>query len=324
MDKHIIFHVEGGIGKNIIATAVAEAITKAHPDRKLIVVSSWAATWVNNPHIERFYLIGGTPYFFEDYIKNKDTWIFKSEPYHHHDFLNGRRYLADIWCEQLGVPYNKEIPTIILSKNEKDNMARRLGGFGKPIFALQTNGGGPQDYPISWVRDVPISNIQEILQQVDKEYKIIHIRREDQLQIPGIDFLQTPNVRDLFALIDYSHNRLLIDSFAQHAAVALDRPSTVLWPIDNVNTLGYPDFHNNIISNADTRKVHLIDSYLGANPINGELLHECPFDNDNIFEQQPILNSLSELEEKEFYKPPVPPAIVKKQPNRQKPRKRKK
>jgi len=68
----------------------------------------------------------------------------------------------------------------------------------------------------------------------------------------------------------------------------------------------------------------LIDSYLGANPINGELLHECPFDNDNIFEQQPILNSLSELEEKEFYKPPVPPAIVKKQPNRQKPGKRKK
>ena len=54
MDKHIIFHVEGGIGKNIMATAVAEAISKAHPDRKLIVVAAWAAVWVNNPHIERF------------------------------------------------------------------------------------------------------------------------------------------------------------------------------------------------------------------------------------------------------------------------------
>jgi len=223
VDKHIIFHVEGGIGKNIMATAVAEAITKAHPDRKLIVVSSWAAAWVNNPHVERFYLIGGTPYFFEDYIKGKDTWIFKSEPYHHHDFLNGRRYLADIWCEQLGVPYNGELPTIVLSKNEKDNMARKLRGFGKPIFALQTNGGGPQDYPVSWVRDVPLSNISEVIEEVNKEYKIIHIRREDQLEIKGIDFIQTPNVRDLFALLDYSHNRLLIDSFAQHACVALDR-----------------------------------------------------------------------------------------------------
>ena len=322
MDKYIIFHVEGGVGKNIMATAVAEAITKAHPDRKLIVVSSWAAAWVNNPHIERFYLIGGTPYFFEDYIKGKDTWIFKSEPYHHHDFLNGKRYLADIWCEQLGVKYNGEMPTIILSKNEKDNIARKLQGFGKPIFALQTNGGGPQDYPVSWVRDVPLSNIREVLEQVNKEYKIIHIRREDQLEIPGIDFMQTPNIRDLFALIDYSHNRLLIDSFGQHAAVALDRPSTVLWPIDNVTTLGYSDFHNNIISTADTRKVHLIDSYLGAHPINGEFLHECPFDNDNIFEPKSILDSLEELEEKEFYEPPAPTPSIRKGTNRQKPKKR--
>jgi hypothetical protein len=304
VDKYIIFHVEGGIGKNIMATAVAEAISKAHPDRKLIVCAPWAAVWVNNPHIERFYMLGATPYFFEDYIKGKDAWIFKSEPYHHHDFLNGRRYLADIWCEQVGVPYNGEMPTLVLSKNEKDNMARKLQGFGKPIFVLQTNGGGPQDYPVSWVRDVPFSNLKEVLNSVNKEYKIIHIRRNDQLEIKGVDFIETPNIRDLFALIDYSHNRLLIDSFAQHAAVALDRPSTVLWPVDNVKTLGYSEYHNNIVSTADTRKVHLIDSYLGANPINGEFLHECPFDNDDIFDSKKILDSLDELEEKEFYEQP--------------------
>ena len=301
MDKTIIFHVEGGIGKNLMATAVATAIKKAHPDRKLIVCAPWAAVWVNNPDVDRFYVLGATPYFFEDFIKGKDTWIFKSEPYHHQDFLNGKRYLADIWCEQLGVPYNGEMPQLVLSKNEKKNIERKLSGFGKPIFALQTNGGGPQDFPVSWVRDVPLSNLTQILNEINREYKIIHIRREDQPAIKGVDFIQTPNVRDLFAVIEYSHNRLLIDSFAQHAAVALDRPSTVLWPIDNVKTLGYPEFHNNIVSNADTRKVHLIDSYLGAHPINGEFLHECPFDNDNIFETADIRESLEELEEKEYY-----------------------
>ena len=51
MDKHIIFHIEGGIGKNIMATAVAKAIKKAHPDRKLIVVSPWAAVWLSLIHI---------------------------------------------------------------------------------------------------------------------------------------------------------------------------------------------------------------------------------------------------------------------------------
>lgn len=319
MDKTIIFHVEGGIGKNLMATAVASAIKKAHPERKLIVCAAWAAVWVNNPDVDRFYVLGATPYFFEDFIKGKDTWIFKAEPYHHQDFLNGKRYLADIWCEQLGVPYNGEMPKLVLSKNEKKNIERKLGGFGKPIFALQTNGGGPQDFPVSWVRDVPLSNIKDIVSDMSREYKIIHIRRQDQPEIKGVDFISTPNVRDLFALIEYSHNRLLIDSFGQHAAVALDRPSTVLWPIDNVKTLGYPEFHNNIISNADTRKVHLIDSYLGAHPINGEFLHECPFDNDDIFDQQAIRESLDELEEKEFYNKPeevtILPTAVKKNKN---------
>ena len=66
----------------------------------------------------------------------------------------------------------------------------------------------------------------------------------------------------------------------------------------------------------------MIDSYLGAHPINGEFLHECPFDNDNIFESQPIFDSLDELEEKEFYEPPPPTPVVRKGTNRQKPKRR--
>ena len=32
MKKYIVFHIEGGIGKNIMATAVVKAIKKQHPD----------------------------------------------------------------------------------------------------------------------------------------------------------------------------------------------------------------------------------------------------------------------------------------------------
>ena len=51
---HAIFHVDGGIGKNIMATAVASAIKREHPDRKLVVVSSWPVVWINNPDIIGF------------------------------------------------------------------------------------------------------------------------------------------------------------------------------------------------------------------------------------------------------------------------------
>ena len=302
MDKHIIFHIEGGIGKNIIATAVAKAIKKAHPDRKLIIVSPWAAVWVNNPDIHRFYVMGqSTPYFYEDYIKGKDTLIYKQEPYHHESFLNKNCSLAETWCKQFGIPYNNEQPQLFMSTKEQDSTERKFGIYGKPILVLQTNGGGPQEYPVSWVRDAPLNNVQSVLVALRDKYKVIHIRREDQPSIPGIDFITTPNVRELFGLIEYSHCRLLIDSFAQHAARALDRPSVVLWPVDNVKPLGYPDYHINVVSKADQTKVHLIDSYLADFPISGEHLHECPFKDDNLFSTNTIIDSLNDIDESDIY-----------------------
>ena len=302
MDKHIIFHIEGGIGKNIIATAVAKAIKKAHPDRKLIIVSPWAAVWVNNPDIHRFYVMGqGTPYFYEDFIKGKDTLIYKQEPYHHESFLNKNCSLAETWCKQFGVPYNNEQPELYMSTKEQDSIERKFNVFGKPVLVLQTNGGGPQDYPISWVRDAPLNNIKSVLGALQDKYKVIHVRREDQPNIPGVDFIATPNLRELFALIEYSHCRLFIDSFAQHAARALDRPSVVLWPVDNVKPLGYPDYHINVVSKADQKKVHLIDSYLADFPINGEHLHECPFKDDNLFSTNKIIDGLNDIDESDVY-----------------------
>ena len=71
-----VFHIEGGIGKNVAATAVITAYKKAKPKRKIIVVSAWPEVWINNPHIARFYRIGNTPYFYQDVIKqNRDNII---------------------------------------------------------------------------------------------------------------------------------------------------------------------------------------------------------------------------------------------------------
>jgi hypothetical protein len=290
---HAIFHVDGGIGKNIMATAVASAIKREHPDRKLVVVSSWPVVWINNPDIYRFYANGMTPYFYEDYIKDKDVIILKSEPYHHQDFINKKRCLPDIWCEQLGVTYDNDPTKIILTIGEKEKIKRKLEKFKKPILALQTNGGGPeQEYPISWVRDAPVENLIKPLNEISKTYDIIHIRKENQPHVDGIDFMDSENLRDLFALIAFSSRRLFIDSFAQHAAKALGKPSTVLWPVDNVKTLGYPDFHHNIVSKAPKRKVHLIDSYFSDAPIDGSNTHENPFDTNFIFDEKAIENSV--------------------------------
>ena len=48
-----VFHIEGGIGKNIAATAVVATYKKAKPERNIIVVSAWPEVWTRNPDIAR-------------------------------------------------------------------------------------------------------------------------------------------------------------------------------------------------------------------------------------------------------------------------------
>jgi uncharacterized phage-like protein YoqJ len=40
-EKYIVWHIQGGLGKNIAATALISDVKKKYSDRKLIMVVSW-------------------------------------------------------------------------------------------------------------------------------------------------------------------------------------------------------------------------------------------------------------------------------------------
>ena len=73
--KKAVFHIEGGIGKHIAATAVVECYKKKYPDTDIIIVCAWAEVFLNNPFIYRVYKAGTSPYFYEDYIYDKDVLL---------------------------------------------------------------------------------------------------------------------------------------------------------------------------------------------------------------------------------------------------------
>ena len=302
-DKNIIFHVEGGIGKNIMATAVAAAIKKKYPERDIITIGSWPAIWFNNPNVERFYQLGNTPYIFEDYIRDKDTLIMKQEPYHHHGYINKKVHCIQAWCELLGVDYNGEKPEIYLTHSESEQARMQFGSSDKPIFLIQTNGGAmtADRAPMSWVRDAPLPTVLKMIEPFFEQYNPVQIRTEHQPGFENMPWIASPNVRELIALIKWSSKRLFIDSFAQHAAMALGKKSTVLWPMDNVKALGYEHFHDNIVSNVTLKKTHLIDSYLGDLDISGQP-HMCPFKDDDIFDIDKVVKSLKRQKDTKFPK----------------------
>ena len=89
--KKMIFHVNGGIGKNLMATAVAKAFKRENQNTNIIVTTAWPQVWLNNEYIWRVYKQGITPYFWEDHIKDQDVKIIASEPYTHEAYIQNKR-----------------------------------------------------------------------------------------------------------------------------------------------------------------------------------------------------------------------------------------
>lgn len=290
-----IFHIEGGIGKNILATAVVSSLKTSDPDRKIIVVTAWPQIWFNNPDLYQVYQLGQNANFFKNFIQDKDTKIFRIDPYHTEDYILNRKHLIQIWCNLCGVNWNGNAPKLYFSPLETENIqAKILKGVTKPIFLLQTNGGGtgPNSRPYSWYRDIPIQNSIDVVEYFKKDYHIYQLGYEGQPLINGCNRINL-DTREVLASVLFSKKRLLIDSFSQHASVAFGIKSVVCWVGNDPSVLGYKTNINikpAIEPVYDTyHSSYLEDFDIGGNPI------QFPYDRLKIFDSDEIINNLINL-----------------------------
>lgn len=294
MEKYSIFHLEGGLGKHIAATAVARCIKNNHPDRKLIIVCSYPEIFLNLSFIDRVYRVGMTPYFYQDYIKGKDSLVFKHEPYFTNEHIHQELQLVENWCKLYSLKYLGEAPELVF------NIRQRQYGFKKwsrhkPIMIMQTNGGPLKDqpYPYSWTRDMPHNVAETIVRAFSNDYHIFQICRLPEQAIDGAEAITEPmSNMEFLSILLFSTKRVLIDSCLQHAAASLGLSSTVLWIGTSPKTFGW-SLHNNIVATLP-ETVKLPDSYLFDYNFQGTL-HECPLLDLNIFDESEILNSINSI-----------------------------
>ena len=281
--KYSIFHLEGGLGKHVAATAVAQCIKNNHPDRELIVVCGYPEIFINLNFVDRVYRIGMTPYFYDDYINGKDSLIFKHEPYFTTDHIHKRLPLIINWCNLFGLKYNNEQPFLNFNKRQLE-IAQQKWMRDRPVMVIQTNGGPltEQPFPHSWTRDMPRDIAQSMVNAFMPYFHIIQICRNQSNILENVEPItdELSNM-ELFSLLLVSQKRLLIDSCLQHAAAALGLPSTVLWIGTSPTIFGY-NLHNNIIADLG-KNIKLPDSYLFDYNFNG-VTHECPIFDKPIFD----------------------------------------
>jgi len=287
MEKYIILQIEGGIGKNVVATSVARAISKKYTDRRLIILTAHPDIWFCNPRVWKVLEFGKIPYFHQDYIADKDTLLFIQDPYRCADYIYKRKHLSQIWCEMYSIEWDGEKPEMYFTNLEFDFLSTTLNKQ-KPIFLIQPFGGAAQQsHKYSWARDLPPKIAQSIVDEMSKEYRVIQIRREDQIGLNNCESLSM-NPRQLALAIMLSDKRLFIDSYMQHSAAALGYTSTVVWIVNSSDVLGYK-LHNNIQATFTNGEIR--NSMYEAHDILGDPIGLAT-PPDTIFDTKKILDTL--------------------------------
>jgi hypothetical protein len=290
MANTIIFSIDGGLGKNVMATAVLKAIKKQYQKANIIVVTGYPDVFIANPNVNKV-IQGGQQFgIYSKYIENKDAKVFVADPYHTSDYITESKHLLEIWCEMYGVKYDGEMPELFISKAEKQYF-EPFYKLDKPIMAIQPHGGGVgQPLMYSWTRDIPQTIMQDVIEYFKDDYAILHIKRQDQLMyantIGALD-----NFRSIAILLTLSSKRLLIDSSSLHIATALKLPSVVTWVGTNPKVFGY-DMHTNITANKPTKVVESNHPHF-AKHLLFEDISTLPYnDLNDIFDKKLIINSL--------------------------------
>ena len=294
MDKYAVFHIEGGIGKHVAATAVIEAYKNSKPDRHIVIVCAWPEVFLNNPNVHRLFRVGMTPNFYKDFIYQKDVEVFVQEPYKTTNHITKKTHLIESWCDLVGIQSNGEGPKININYREREIAFNIVepNKSDKPILLFQPFGGpgGQQENPFSWMRDIHPGIAQRLVNILNQKYNVLHVCYEHHPVLENCKrFDKNISKKVLFGMLLFSNARLLIDSSLQHAAAALGLPSTVVWVATQPNVFGY-GLHQNITPNIVFPE-GTVDSYLYDYNFTGSI-HECPYSNiEEIYDIDKILAS---------------------------------
>lgn len=290
MVNNVIFQIDGGLGKSIMATAILKAIKKEYKKSNIVVITHYPDVFINNPNVNKVLHHQQVTSLYKTYIQNKNTKVFITDPYSTSDFITESNHLLKIWCELYGLKYNGELPEIFLSKGEKEYF-EPFYRLDKPIMAIQPNGGAvEQPLKYSWTRDLPASVVNEVVDYFKNDYSILHIKRNDQMTyentIGALD-----NWRSIAIMLTLSVKRLFIDSSSMHIATALNLPSVVGWIGTNPMVFGY-DLHTNIMANEPTKELNFESNSYTKHQL-FEDISTMPYNNfSEIFDTQSIINAL--------------------------------
>jgi len=269
---YLMLIVQGGIGRNIMATAVVRNLKKAYPKKDLVVVAGSPEIFLKNPNIKRVMSLARPGYIYEDYIKSSKTIVINVEPYQSYDYIYRKKHLVECWCDLIGIPCDNIYPEMFFSENEKKMAKLFVDKFDKDMILIQHVGGkNPKDKSEKekiiaesnmYKRNLPKEVTQAIVDGViSKGYMVGSVQAENQF-LPSMAEKITFPLRAIIALIPHVAQVISIDSFLMHGAACFKKETICVWGGTNPKVLGYPNNINITKKACDTPMCHRPNSYL--------------------------------------------------------------
>jgi hypothetical protein len=298
MNKYTIFHINSHTPEtDLIGTMVINSYKETHAEQQIIVISHFPDIWLHNPDVFRVYKHGQTPYFYDDFVKEKNSQIFALDPKLTTEQLLKKERLVETWCRMCGIKYNNSLPKIFLTQREKEVSSRLMNMKNPekpPIFLIEpfVTFKKARAFPFTWPKDIPVNIAQKIVNQMRTDgYHVVQIKNPNQPTLIGADSLNL-SLRLTMGFIESADKILCVDSFAQHISPALNKKTVVSWISGHPKNNGYEQNTNYIIK-IDTEFKNLIDEYSQTFDFD-EKRENQNIKTEHLFDVSEILNLIHE------------------------------
>ncbi len=242
-EKRVFIRTWGGIGDCLMMTPAIRALKKENPKRKIMVVcnQNHKNLLETNPYIDQLSVSPD-----ESAFKGIKLWERKYFPSYKrfNPGISDMGHAADIIGEMLDVKLKDMKPDIFLSEDDEQ-------------FALDTLKKSNGKKTILLHPSTKISNKEwnkkngEMIVKKFKEFQFIQLGLEEDEMIKGcLDLRGRTTVRQAIALLKHADLLVSVDSFLNHATMAVGTKGVILFGASTPKVWGY-DNNINIYKNVD-------------------------------------------------------------------------
>lgn len=258
MAKKCIVTIEGGLGKNVMFTALVPELKKKYEE--IYIVSPYFDVFKACSGVTDAFQFGaGTLY--QELVLDPDMDVLWKEPYSNQKFIKKECHLFEAWAEELGIKLEKpgmdykpnldriaeEFPQLSKLAEEK---AKELGKFiivqfcggQSPLGPQQDQNGNP--IPFNDHQEAIKRNYykgQKLVDLLHKEYpehKILHFALPNEPAYEGAEKIQVPYLT--YSLLAEKADKIICtDSSLQHLSTGHCKDITVLWGETRPEHFGY-------------------------------------------------------------------------------------